>query len=292
VKANRIAGSGVRPHHKSQVATPEVTGYLIPSLRAAGETELATDLARWEASIQQPDGSFLGPGCDVPYSFDTAQVVRGFLAMVDLLPELEGNLRRACDYVASQIGPGGEVLTPSYELWQLPDGTYLSEYGNLYVLPPLLFAGRKLNEAKYVDAARLGMEYFRRKPDLVEFKPQLGTLSHYFGYMMEALVDMEEYDLARKGLAAAAAVQKKNGAIPAFPGVEWVCSTGMAQLAVAWYKLGDRAPANRAMAYLETLQNESGGFLGSYGRGAKYMAQEEISWAVKYFLDAWLLRES
>jgi hypothetical protein len=44
------------------------------------------------------------------------------------------------------------------------------------------------------------------------------------------------------------------------------------------------------MCYLETIQNRTGGFNGSYGKGAKYIAGAEISWAVKYFLDAQLLK--
>jgi len=290
VKANRIPGSGIRPHDKSAVPTMEVTGYLIPTLRNAGEPELARDLARWEASVQAPDGSFAAPGEDVPYTFDTAQVIRGFLAMMDEVPGLEQNLRLACDFVASQIGPDGRVTTPSYDMWKLEDGSTFNEYANLYVLPPLLEAGKKLGEPAYVSAAERGVAYYKSKPDLAEFKPEIGTLSHIFGYMMEALVELGENGLARKGLGQAAAIQKENGAIPAFPGVEWVCSTGMAQLAVAWYKLGERGPADRAMDYLKTLQNESGGFYGSYGMGAKYLPSEEISWAVKYFIDAWLLR--
>jgi hypothetical protein len=290
VKANRIPGSGVRPYHKSAVPTMEVTGYLIPTLRDVGEKELAKELALWEASVQAPDGSFVAPGEDVPYTFDSAQVIRGFLAMIDDLPRLEGNLRRACDFVASQIGLDGRVKTPSYDAWKLDDGTHFTEYAHLYVLPPLRFAGEKLNEPRYVEVARRGMEYFRRKPDLVQFKAEIGTLSHIFGYMMEALVEMGEGDLARAGLKQAEAIQKEDGAIPAFPGVKWICSTGMAQLAVAWYKLGERGPANRAMDYLATLQNESGGFYGSYGEGARYFPAEEISWAPKYYIDAWLLR--
>jgi malonyl-CoA O-methyltransferase len=65
----------------------------------------------------------------------------------------------------------------------------------------------------------------------------------------------------------------------------------MAQNAIVWYTLGDTTRANRAMAYLETIQNKSGGFYGSYGKGAKYIAGGEISWGVKYFLDAWLLKQ-
>jgi hypothetical protein len=61
------------------------------------------------------------------------------------------------------------------------------------------------------------MDYFRRKPDLVEFKRVLAMLSHYFGYMMEALVDLGEIELAKKGLEQAANIQKRNGVIPAYP---------------------------------------------------------------------------
>jgi malonyl-CoA O-methyltransferase len=289
VKTHRIPGAGVPPHHKTNIAGQEGTGYLIPTLYNWGEKELARDLARWEASVQRADGSFTAPD-GVPYTFDTAQVIRGLLAVLDDMPELKGNLKRACDYVESHIAQNGEVLTTSYDTWKFSDGSMLSEYGNLYVLPPLLEAGRKLAEPRYTKAAQRGMNYFRQKEDLVEFKSELSTISHYFGYMMEALVDLSEIELAKKGLKEVIAIQKKNGAIPAYPGVNWVCSTGMAQLAIAWYKLGDREPASKAMAYLEKLQNPSGGFYGSYGKGAVYFPRAEISWAVKFFLDACLLK--
>lgn len=292
VRANRLPGSGIRPHHKSSVETMEVTGYLIPTLKAVGETDLARELALWEASVQAPDGSFAAPGETVPYTFDSAQVIRGFLAMIDDVPSLEKNLRRACDWVAKQIRRDGRVTTPSFDAWKLDDGGTFTDYAHLYVLPPLRQAGEKLGEKAYSRAAERGMDYYRKKKDLTDFKPEMGTLSHIFGYMMEALVEMGEDTLARRGLAQAAAIQKADGAIPAFPGVDWVCSTGIAQLAVAWYKLGERGPSDRAMNYLTTLQNESGGFYGSYGEGARYFPAEEISWAPKYFIDAWLLRRA
>lgn len=291
VKNHRMPESGILVHHKSKTVTPEVTGYTIDSLYRAGEKDLACDLARWEASVQRPDGSFWAPGTQVPYSFDTAQIARGFMAVLDDMPHLEGNLRRACDYVETCIKPDGEVTTESYDLWSLPDGSYLSEYGNLYVLPPMLQAGRKLGEPRYIEAARRGMDYFRRKPDLVEFKPSLAMLSHYFGYMMEALVDLGEIELARKGLAQALALQREDGSIPAHPGVNWVCATGMAQLSIAWYKLGIREPADKAMAYLDRIQNPSGGFYGGYGKGCNYFDKREIAWATKFFIDACLLRD-
>jgi len=269
--------------------TEETAGYIIPTFFKYGEKALAIDIAKWEASRQQPDGSFVAAD-GVPYTFDTAQVLRGFLAVVDAAPELSDPLRRASDYVASQIAADGKVLTVSYDTWRVADGGMFSDYCHLYVLGPLREAGRKLSEPRYLDAAERGVRYYKKLQDLVEFKPQLGTLSHIFGYMMEALVELDEIELATRGLRAAQAIQKRNGAIPAYPGADWVCSTGMAQLAVAWYMLGMQEPADKCVRYLESIQNPSGGFYGGYGRNAQYFPDQEIGWAAKYFLDCHLLK--
>ncbi|MFH1641727.1 MAG: hypothetical protein ABIC04_02395 [Nanoarchaeota archaeon] len=293
VKMYDISHADIFINHRNKNVWPlsqETGGYMIASLYHFGEKELAYKLAKWEASVQRPDGAFSAMD-KVPYTFDTAQVIRGFLAVLDDLPELEDNLRRACNYVEKMIAKNGEVLHDSLSTWALPDGSMLSEYGNLYVLPPMLQAGQKLSEQRYIDAARRGMDFYRKIPDLVEFKPNLSILSHYLGYMMEALVELGEFDLAKKGLKQAFDLQKKNGAIPAYPGVDWVCSTGLAQLSIAWYRLGMVEPANKTMSYLEKLQNPSGGFYGGYGKGANYFPETEISWAVKFYIDAYLLRE-
>jgi len=291
VRRNQAPGGGIVVHHRTTSATQEVTGYLIPTLMNAGEQELAIELALWEASVQRADGSLAAPD-DVPYTFDTAQVARGFLAVLDVLPHLEANLRRACDYVVKQIARDGRVTSKSLEMWKLPDGSVLTDYCNLYVLPPLLEAGRRLGEPRYLEAAARSLEYFKRQSDLVTFKPEPGTFSHMFGYMMEALVDCGETELAAKGLRDAEAIQHGDGSIPAYPGATWVCSTGIAQLAIAWLKLGVPEPAQKALTYLERMQHRSGGFFGSYGKNAIYFTKEEISWAVKFFIDAELLAAS
>jgi malonyl-CoA O-methyltransferase len=151
-------------------------------------------------------------------------------------------------------------------------------------------AGNRLQEPKYVDAAKRALNYYKLKKDIVEFKSELSTFSHFFGYMLEALIDLGETELAKEGLEQVVKIQRRDGSIPAYPGANWVCSTGIAQLAVALYRLGYRNPADRAMTYLEKIQNNTGGFYGSFGRGAIYFPQEEISWATKFFLDAWLLK--
>lgn len=290
VKNNRVKDSGIAVHHKTKNVTQEVTGYLITSLFNAGEKEFALELARWEASVQQPNGGFLAPD-GFEYTFDTAQVMRGFLTVLNELPQIELNLRKAADFVAGKIDEKGKVHTTSYNSWKLPDGTYFSSYCDLYNLSPLMEAGKILKEQKYIDAANRALNFFKSKPDLVEFKPELGTLSHIFGYMMEALADMGEYELAKKGLAQAARIQKEDGLIPAFPGVEWICSPGIAQLGLAWYKVGERERAARALKYLEKIQNTSGGWYASFGKGAQYLPGKEVSWTNKFFIDLSLLMD-
>lgn len=288
LKAYRVTPEGVIPSYSYQrrkMATQEETGYILATLYLYGEKDLAFQMARWEASVQNADGSSSAMD-GVPYTFDTAEVAHGFLAVLDELPELESHLRRACDYVDSQIDRDGVIHTPSYDTWLIQGGNMLHEYGNLYILPPMLQAGRKLNEPKYIRAVERAMNNYRKKPDLVEFKPDISMLSHYFGYMMEALVDLGEMELAKKGLKEAEKIQRQDGSIPAYPGVEWVCSTGLAQLAIAWYKLGIKAPADKALEYMESIQNASGGFFGGYGPGAQYFPYQEISWAAKFFLEA------
>jgi SAM-dependent methyltransferase len=83
-----------------------------------------------------------------------------------------------------------------------------------------------------------------------------------------------------------------DGSLPAYSSGSAACSTAAAQYAVIWYKLGEHALADRAVAHLCRVQTENGGFVGSDGAGADYFPDSEISWAAKFFLDAvrWRIR--
>jgi malonyl-CoA O-methyltransferase len=280
-KANMVPGQGIIVHTKQPVPYPEVTGYFIPTLYDWGETELARTCTRWLLSIQLPDGAFPAPD-GVPYTFDTAQIMRGLNAALGDVDGVEASLRRACDWMLTQVDEDGRLKTPSTELWS----DIASDLIHTYALPPLAEAGRLLGVTDYTEAAHFVLEHYKRREDLVPFN----RLSHFHAYAMEALCEMGEMELAARGMADVARAQRADGGIPAYPDVDWVCSTGMAQYAIVWYTLGDRLHADKAMACLEKIQNKSGGFFGSYGKGAKYIASAEISWAVKYFLDAWKLK--
>ncbi len=280
-KANMVAGQGVIVHTKQKVPYPEVTGYFIPTLYQWEERELARTCARWLLSIQLSDGAFPAPD-GTAYTFDTAQIMRGLCVAANDVPGAEASLRRAADWMLTQVADDGRLLTPSTELWS----DIASDLIHTYALPPLMEAGRLLGEPRYSDAARFVLDYYKRQPGLVPFN----RLTHFHAYAMEALCEMGELDLAAQGMREVEAKQRPDGSIPAYPDVEWICSTGMAQYAIVWYTLGKRRPADLALSYLEKIQNRSGGFNGSYGAGAKYISGAEISWAVKYFLDAWRLK--
>lgn len=281
-KAHMVPGQGIIVHTRQPVPYPEVTGYCIPTLYQWGETELARACTRWLLSIQLPGGAFPAPD-GVPYTFDTGQVMRGLCAAVHDVGGAEAGLRRACDWTLTQVDSTGRLKTPSTEQWT----DIANDLIHTYVLPPLAQAGQLLGVKEYEDAARFVLAYYKQQDGLVPFN----RLSHFHAYAMEALTELGELELARRGMADVARCQRPDGSIPAYPDVSWVCSTGMAQYAIVWYALGEKARADRAIAWLETIQNPSGGFFGSYGEGSKYIPGGEISWGVKYFLDAWKLKE-
>lgn len=280
-RAHRVPGAGIIVHTRHTAPYPEVTGYFVPTLYEWGEDGLAQSCVQWLLSIQLDDGAF--PAADgVPYSFDTAQVLRGLAAALERGEPVREPLARAARWLVAQMAPDGRLGTPSTELW----GDIANDLIHVYAAWPLLRAGELLGEHSFVDAGRRIRAHYCARPELAPFN----RLSHFHAYAMEALVELGETALARRGMAEVERVQRGDGSVPAYPDVDWICSTGIAQYAGVWYRLGAVERADRALAYLERIQNRSGGFFGSYGKGAKYIPGAEISWALKYFLDACALR--
>lgn len=281
-KSNLVQGQGIIVHTRQPEPYPEVTGYFVPTLYEWGEDELARSCLRWLMSIQLPDGAFPAPD-GTPYTFDTGQIMRGLVAGMGDVEGAGDSLRRAADWMLTQIDDAGRLLTPSTELW----GDIANDMIHTYTLKPLKDAGERLGNPAYVEAVHKVLAYYKQQQELVPFN----RLAHFHAYIMEALLELGEVDLVKQGMADVEALQRADGSIPAYPDVDWVCSTAMAQYAVIWYRLGEKERADRTLRYLEKIQNPSGGWYGSYGEGAKYIARGEISWAVKYFLDAWYLKK-
>lgn len=300
INANTIDRCGITVTSKKQVIYPEVSGYYIPSLLQWGERELAISYAKHLCSIQKKDGSWYDCEDKAPYVFDSAQILKGLIAIRDILPEVDVRVIKGCDWILSNMQSNGRLTTPSKDAWGNSED-FCSELIHIYCLSPIKEAGEIFNKSEYLKAVNKILNYYK-KEKLDKIK-NFSLLSHFYAYVMEGLFDLGEVDLCRESMERLEKYRNRKGAIPGLKDVPWICSTGLFQLAIVWYKLGELEKGNSLFYYALKLQNKSGGWYGSYPapgllsnfyHGRKkpyYFPDEEISWAVKYFLDALALKE-
>jgi malonyl-CoA O-methyltransferase len=268
---------------------PEVTGYFIPTLLQIGDFDRAHRFSSYLMSIQNEDGSFFLDNPAQKFVFDTGQVIRGWVAIAPRYPEVLEPLRRACHWIVSTSDASGcFAVPPKRGAWSLGARGEVSEGIHLYIVQPLRNAAELLGEPALRRAADRALNNFLSRLPLTSFEAP-NALSHFYAYMQEALFETGCHDLAAAGMKSVASYQQHNGCVPGYHDASWVCSPGLAQCAKVWFLLGERARARAALDFMRSLQNHTGGFYGSYGIGASYFAADEISWAVKYFLDAELL---
>ena len=292
-----IVGGGIVDTHKARNSYPEVSGYFIPSLLQWGEREHAYSYGKWLLAAQQPDGSWLDASGKMGCMFDTGQVLRGLLALQALGFDTADAIPRACDWLCGKFRPNGSPEPPERVLW----GAAIPDAIILYILEPLRRAAQVYGREEWSDAAERCLCFFAEQEETTRFT----CLSHFHAYILEALYDLGRGDLAARGLKEVERLLHRDGTVPGERDAGWwVCSTGLFQYAVIWYKLGDQVKADRAFARAARLQNKSGGWYGSYARNwffyllrrlrllkkPHYFRNAEISWAVKFFLDAFSLK--
>jgi malonyl-CoA O-methyltransferase len=268
--------------HKSKSIYPEVTGYYIPTLLSWGKKEEAINFANYLTSIQNMDGSWNAPDSTTAYTFDTGQILKGLISLVDERLEYKNSIIKGCNWILTQQRNDGSIATPDYSAWNLPDDKHVPEAIHLYALEPLKKAGIKWNISKYNECVKKALDFYLGQQNLTDFD----TLSHFHAYIIEGLIDLGQIERAKSAMENVTKYQKRNGSIPAYSDVNFVCSTGLFQYATCWYKLNNLEKGNKTFEYTCKLQNKTGGWYGSYGWKANYFPNEEISWAVKYFLDA------
>ena len=299
IKENTVDGNGITVTSKERVVYPEVTGYYIPTLLQWGERDLAKAYAKHLCSIQKEDGAWYDSEDKIPYIFDSAQILKGLTAIYPIMPEVEEHIISGCDWLISNMNKEGRLVPPSEECFG-GDDTFYSELIHTYCLTPLVKAAELFDKKEYAQTAEKIKDYYIKnyRDKILNFS----LLSHFYAYVMEGLFDMGEVELVREAMQNLEKYQNRKGGIPGLCDVKWVCSTGMFQIALVWYKLGELKKGNKIFSYACTLQNESGGWFGSYpasilnqySRGRKkayYFPDAEISWANKYFLDALAYKE-
>lgn len=282
-----VNGDAIINNTQLKKGYPEVTGYYIPTLMRWGYRDIALSFAKWLCSIQKPDGSWYDTYDMSPYVFDTAQILKGLLAIREVYPEVDEHIQKGCDWILSNIQESGRLTTPAYDEWG--DNGECSELIHLYCLSPLIQAANVFDEPVYKEKALVVLNYYKKNhcDEIMDF----GILSHFYAYIMEALVDLGEIEMVTLAMKKIEILQKNNGFVPAYKNVQWVCSTGLFQLSIVWYRLGNLESGKKAFDFACKLQNQSGGWYGSYviadvKEENTYFPMSEISWASKYFLDA------
>lgn len=289
IKTNSVKNGGVINNSKLHKSYPEVTGYYIPTLLRWGYRGLAVSYADWLCSIQKEDGSWYDTMDEAPYIFDSAQILKGLLSVRTIYSDkkkINKAIIKGCDWILSCMTEEGQLKTPTETAW----GNVATELIHTYCLSPLVEAANIYKVERYEQVAKKILEYYKANyhDQIINFS----MLSHFYSYVVEAMLDMGEVDLAKEAMRNMEKYQKASGAVPAYKDVDWVCSTGLFQLALIWFRLGDSERGSRAFEYACKLQNKTGGWYGSYISEENpeecntYFPDAEISWANKYFLDA------
>jgi len=232
---------------------PEVTGYTIPTLLNVGYTKYARSWADYLISIQHKDGWWgyhHDNGTIEPYIFDTAQVMDGLseFRTNHIECKYDTALERAFDWIRSQPNP----FDTKHE--NVPESIHLR---SLYCYKKSGF-----------------------KVDKPIFNSDFDCLSHFYAYKFEGA--------ARLGLDCSdfiELVKKYDGIVPEYPGKTSVCITGLSQIALSLFLCNEYKLGMKVLEYVARWQDDSGGFVGSNGT---YFPNEQISWATKFYIDAFL----
>lgn len=152
-------------------------------------------------------------------------------------------------------------------------------------------AGEVLNTPRYAAFARHSLDYYIAHCNLTNFLAP-NMLLHFYCYIQEALFDLGADDICRSGMKNLAEYQADSGFVPAYAGERWVCTPGLIQAGLVWCKLHEEERGHAALRFAQSVQSSSGGFIGGIGEGATYFPEEELPWAIKFWLDALALQKA
>lgn len=301
----------------------ETTGYIIPTLLAAGKylrnDEMivqAEQAAQWLLQMQKENGAFCDSDSGAELVFDTGQVLTGLLAAFREWEDarfMEAAVRAGTWLADVQEGDGG---------WERYAYHHTRHTYYVKVAAALLELAAVSGDGRYHEAGMknigwtLGCQaesgYFRH----MAFKNGEYPFLHTIAYVIEGLLDAYDsvkdsrlLDAAMRSITALLRRNKEQEILLCSQyGEDWDpvnrerCVTGLAQwagIAMRAYELsGDTdllTQAVKTMYYLKSKQylhaedDLHGGLPGSVPLWGKYLAFCYPNWGVKFFLDALLI---
>lgn len=243
---------------KNRIPYHEVTGYFIPTLINYGFRDKAYSYANYLSCAQKNDGSWNPHGRFSPdqnsYVFDVAQIIDG---LCECGKNHKKNILKAIRWMESRIENGRFISD-----YMHPD---VKNHGYMRVLYCLKKCGYDIENIKGI---------YSNDKSIYDFD----VLSHFYGYAFEGC--------ARLGIDCSPfidVVKRHNGLVPERKGTSTYCWVALSQIALSLFICGQYEYGMKILEFVTKNQNESGGFYGSNG---KYFPDTEISWAVKFYLDA------
>lgn len=303
---NNVDGNGIVVTDKTRIVYPEVTGYYIPSLLKVGEKELAISFAKYLCSIQKKDGAWYDSTDKTPFIFDSGQILKGLIAIRGILPEVDEHIVKGVEWMLSTQNSEGRFVQQDQSIW-VQDDTWCNDLIHIYTFSPIKEAAKIFNKPEWDAAVEKALDYY-----IATFRDRIVNytlFSHFYAYVIEGLIDCGRIEIAKEAMANFEKYRRVDGSVWAKSDATWACSTATFQFAIIWYKLGEKAKADKSFDYACSLQNATGGWYGSYKhspfdvlnvlktrlqknhRHGMYERTEEISWAVKFFIDASYYKE-
>ena len=321
-------GVGCYEFYRWTKGYPEVTGYIIPTIWAAGHYYEDQDLKKrairmsdWEMSIQRYDGGWEGQYEGDGKSsivFNTGQVIRGMIASYKETREekyLEA-ARRAADWIVSTQDDDGSWTSTNFKKMKRVYDTYVTApVSDLYLIT---------KDEKYADACRKNCDFvlanqhengrFEKADNtlLNNAAPVLHTIAYTIDGLIETGLNLKEDKYVRAGKRAANSLLHKLEITNVMPGrfdkdwkkaANYSCLTGNAQLGIIFFRLyeitKDKRYINAALkladflAYTQEVNGvgkyRDGGITGSYPIWGMYCPLKYPSWATKYYIDLLML---
>ena len=307
---------------------PETTGYIVPTVLAAGERFSDPDLTRrgrrmldWLVSIQLSEGGFQGGMIDqtpvVPVTFNTGQILLGLAYGARRYPAEYGEaMARAADWLTGTQDADGCWRSHPTPFAKPGEKAY-----ETHVAWGLMEAVRTAENAAWRAAALRNVDWALTHQaengwfDRCCLTDPEHPLTHTLGYVLRGVVEAWRLSGADRYLEAAVrtadgllGARRADGSLPGRLGrnwsshADWSCLTGNVQIAACWLLLfpdtGNRryleaaCAANRFVRRTIRMDGPAetrGGVKGSYPVSGAYGRYEYLNWAAKFAVDAFLM---
>lgn len=230
----------------------EVTGYFIPTLINFGFKKKAQKFGEFLVENQFSDGSWSDR------AFDTAQVLEGLCKFNNF----NDSINKGVDFIKKIYCKKSK---------EFKDKNLKSK------LIPQYINFRSLAILKEMNKDISIYNGYIEKNKNCDFNYNL----HFYAYAFEGLIRLNINTESFVNV-----VKKYNGLVPIYPDKpNEYCYTGLSQIAMCLFMINEFDLGMKVFEFVSKFQNNSGGFLGS-SSGGGYFPNHELSWAVKFYLDA------